>query len=158
MNAEPLFAMTSTSDDRDLAARIAEPAAIHKFLLAGNAYCTFRSERTGNHLTYNVSARKVTDTHEVSLHFVRVLCGPDHYEYLGTIRGGSFYSHGVKSRISRDATSAKAFAWLWKHLSAGQMPPKCEVWHEGRCSRCGRRLTDPESIATGLGSKCRGMS
>jgi hypothetical protein len=155
MNAEPLLAMTSdSSDDRDLAARISEPAAIRKFLLAGNAYCTFRSEKTGNHLTYNVSARKDASPQEVSLHFVRVLCGPDHYEYLGTIRGGSFYSHGRKSRIGPEATSAKAFAWLWKHLSGGRMPPECEVWHEGKCARCARRLTTPESCASGIGPEC----
>jgi hypothetical protein len=31
-----------------------------------------------------------------------------------------------------------------------------EVWHEGRCGACGRRLTVPESIERGLGPECYG--
>lgn len=30
----------------------------------------------------------------------------------------------------------------------------CEIWHNGRCSRCGRLLTVPESIAKGIGPEC----
>lgn len=29
-----------------------------------------------------------------------------------------------------------------------------EIWHVGRCSRCGRTLTVPESIAAGIGPEC----
>jgi hypothetical protein len=29
-----------------------------------------------------------------------------------------------------------------------------EFWHEGRCGRCGRRLTVPDSIASGYGPEC----
>ena len=29
-----------------------------------------------------------------------------------------------------------------------------EVWHEGRCGRCNRALTVPESIASGIGPEC----
>jgi hypothetical protein len=145
-------------DDRDLAARISEPASILKFLLAGNAYCTFRSERTGVHLTFNVKLAEPRpgDTREPP-HFVRVLTGPsngDDYTYLGCIFGKRVYSHGRNSPIGTDATSAKAFAWLWKYLSAGKMPPECEVWHEGRCSLCGRRLTTPRSLEIGIGPTC----
>jgi hypothetical protein len=28
------------------------------------------------------------------------------------------------------------------------------VWHEGRCGRCGRKLTVPESIESGFGPEC----
>jgi hypothetical protein len=29
-----------------------------------------------------------------------------------------------------------------------------ELWHEGRCGKCGRALTVPESIESGLGPVC----
>jgi hypothetical protein len=29
-----------------------------------------------------------------------------------------------------------------------------EVWHEGRCGRCGRALTVPESVERGIGPEC----
>lgn len=42
----------------------------------------------------------------------------------------------------------------WFGKTAGQDLPECEVWHEGRCGRCGRKLTVPESIETGIGPDC----
>jgi len=29
-----------------------------------------------------------------------------------------------------------------------------EIWHEGRCGRCNRKLTVPASIALGIGPEC----
>jgi hypothetical protein len=29
-----------------------------------------------------------------------------------------------------------------------------EFWHEGKCCRCGRKLTVPASIASGIGPEC----
>jgi hypothetical protein len=38
----------------------------------------------------------------------------------------------------------------------GDTPPPEGVWfsHFGKCSACGRKLTDPESVARGLGPDC----
>jgi hypothetical protein len=58
--------------------------------------------------------------------------------------------------ISRDAPSARAFDWTWRHIARGIMPDALEIWHEGRCGRCARRLTVPESIAQGFGPECIG--
>jgi Family of unknown function (DUF6011) len=63
---------------------------------------------------------------------------------------------GQKSRVGREAPSAKAFDWAWRALTKGTMPANLEVWHEGRCGRCGRKLTVPESIARGIGPECAG--
>jgi hypothetical protein len=35
-----------------------------------------------------------------------------------------------------------------------ELPKGLKVHHEGRCCRCGRKLTVPESIETGLGPEC----
>ena len=135
-------------------AELCDPAITVAFMLAGNAHVTFQSRRTDTRFTYRVRAaeRRPGDTR--SCHFVAVLTGPDYYEYLGTIFDGRAYAHGRKSRLASDAPSAIAFAWVWKHLSAGQMHPELGVWHEGRCGACGRRLTTVESISSGLGPVC----
>lgn len=106
--------------------------------------------------------------------FVAVLSGPENthdYRFLGTIFEDSApgrttagmavagpmvrrFVHGKKSKIGKDAPSAKAFAWAWPYLAAATIPPNAEVWHEGRCGRCGRALTVPESIASGIGPVC----
>ncbi len=94
---------------------------------------------------------------ETLVHFVGVLTRPDTYTYLGCIFEGTKYVHGRKSPIGHDAPSAKAFAWCWDKLMVKRaMPESLEVFHEGPCGKCGRRLTDPTSISVGLGPTCRG--
>ncbi len=122
------------------------------FIKAGKAIFTLENEKTGNRFTY-----KVKKCGEKELWFVSVLSGPDNYsnyKYLGTIFGTTFRSTG-KAKISKDALSFKAFNWLnnfWN--SSSELPEDVKVHHEGRCGRCGKRLTVPESIQTGFGPEC----
>lgn len=139
-------------------AELVGPAVTIVFMLAGAAHVTFQSRRTGTRFTYRVNVSKPHPDGGPS-HFVAVLTGSDNnsgYEYLGCIFDRKMYAHGRKSRIAANAPSAVAFMWVWKKLSGGEMPPELAVYHEGRCGRCGRRLTDPTSISLGLGPKCRG--
>lgn len=134
------------------------------FALAGNARLTLVSQKTGARYTYRVRAKDVPQTEGAAapdatktLFFVHLLSGQDNnsdYTFLGTIFNGTEYRHGRKSTVSPESPSAKGFAWAWSYLTRGELPPGCEVWHEGRCGRCGRALTVPESIATGLGPIC----
>lgn len=128
-----------------------EPLFRKAYMLGGNAKVTLVSKFSGNRFTYQIKQKDLDDGR--FLHFVSVLNGPDNtrdYVFLGTIFGGQFYRHSQKSRITHDAPSARAFAWSWDHLDS----PEIEVWHSGKCSRCSRDLTDPESIARGLGPVC----
>ena len=134
-------------------AELRDPGPTVRFMLAGNAHVTFQSLKTDVRYTYRVVAAK-DSTSSVS-HFVHVLTGPDSYEYLGCIYGSRSWGHGRKSRIAPGAASAKAFAWCWARLAIDhRMPGTLAVYHEGRCGKCGRRLTTPESIQTGLGPVC----
>lgn len=122
------------------------------FLLAGKATVTLKSEVTGDHLTFQV--RKWKKAQHGSLHFVSVRTGND-FANVGVIRDGSSFSRGKKADVDFDDKRVKAFRYAFAHLcDAKQLPPKCEVWHEGQCGRCGRPLTDPESIARGIGPDC----
>jgi hypothetical protein len=145
-----------TDDDAGPRAELVDPAVTIAFMLAGNAHVTFQSRRTGTRFTYRVRAAEARQgDSRTPPHFVAVLTGPDHYEYLGCVFDRKIYSHGRKSRIASDAPSAVAFMWVWKKLSGGEMHPELGVWHEGRCAVCGRRLTTVESISTGIGPTCR---
>lgn len=133
--------------------QITTATAIAAFILAGNARFTVRNPNTGNRFTFRVRQGKG----ENAPHFVQVLTGPDNgadYCYLGTIFTDGRFVVTRKSRISPDAPSARAFSWTWARLQAGRDLGPAEVWHEGRCGRCGRALTVPESIESGLGPVC----
>jgi hypothetical protein len=132
--------------------------AIREFALAGNARLTLVSKRTGARFTYRIR------TAPGKPHFVSLLSGPDnnaHYTFLGTIftraNGETYYRRGMRSKISAEALSSHAFTWVWDRISAGVHTADLEVWHEGRCGRCGRALTVPESIERGIGPECAGI-
>lgn len=121
------------------------------FALAGNAILTLQSRRTGQRFTYRVRA---ADGEGLATHFVQLLTGPDNtsdYQYLGYLAGDR-YVHGKKSRVSSRAPSVQAFAWWWARVDHGH--PELEVFHEGRCGKCGRLLTTPESVTRGIGPEC----
>lgn len=138
------------------------------FITAGNAYFTARSV-SGTRYTYRVSLPK-KDSKETCkwchhapctcepAWFVSYLSGPENssdYTHLGMIRGGKFSTTKASNRLINSQVY-KAFRWVWEHLANGQMPPKTEIFHEGRCGRCGRMLTVPESIEAGIGPECAG--
>lgn len=147
----------------DLRGRLFDPATILTFMLAGNATLTLRSVATMTRYTYRV--RRAGGDDPGRPWFVSVLYGPDNtsdYVYVGIIRPGTatrggVYELGRKSRLTEDDPRHRAFDWFFRHVQRIQLPPNCEVWHEGHCGRCGRPLTVPESIARGLGPECAGI-
>jgi hypothetical protein len=118
------------------------------YVLAGKATVTIRSTKTGQRFTYRV---KKSDG-DRPVYFVSLLNGADNtdnYAYVGTIFDNGFRVTR-KSRVAPDAPSVVAFAFFSTHMEDARI----EVWHEGACGRCGRVLTVPESIESGLGPVC----
>ena len=119
------------------------------FIFGGNALFTVKNIKTENRFTFKVIKHKKED-----IFFVKVLTNPDMYEFIGSIRKGTDYKHSSKSRISDDAQSVKVFGYLVNKLNTNTLPEFIQIWHEGRCGRCGRTLTVPESIESGFGKYC----
>ena len=124
-----------------------------EFILAGDAHVTFKNTETGIRYTYNIVKSKGKNP----VHFVKVMYGSDNngdYMYIGCIFDEKEFKHTKASRIKEDDVRFKGFAYVFSHLLKGDLNPKMEIWHEGRCGRCGRLLTVPESIETGFGPEC----
>lgn len=119
-----------------------------KFIFAGKSVVTFVNTNTGNRFTFKVKQAK-----DSNLFFVSVLTNPDVYTYIGTCVEGN-YKHGKKSNITVDAQSVKVFEFMLSRLKSDNLPEFLEVWHEGFCGKCGKRLTVPSSILNGLGPDC----
>jgi hypothetical protein len=132
------------------------------FIMAGNSTVTLVSKKTGTRFTYRVRmAAPASDSDaQTDLYFIGLLRGPNNendYAYLGRIAKGRVYIGRKVPKagdIGRGAPSALAFDYAWQHLERGQIPPMLEIWHEGRCGRCNRKLTVPASIAAGIGPEC----
>lgn len=138
-------------------AKFTTAADARAFMTGGNATVTLVSIGTGTRFTYRLRANDEGDTF-----FVSLLGGPDNeadYRYMGRISRGTFYPGRRTPKpgdVSPDAPSAMAFRWAWVRLVQDQLPDTLEVWHEGRCARCNRKLTVPSSIASGFGPECAG--
>lgn len=131
-------------------------ADLSRFLYAGNATLTARSKVTGRWFTFKVVAKKDGD-----VSFVSLLAGANNeadYRYLGLLRHDQpDRLVGVgrgKSCATPDAPSAQAFQYLLDFAWGKVEGRSLEVYHAGLCGRCGRKLTVPESIQTGLGPEC----
>jgi hypothetical protein len=119
-----------------------------KFIFAGNSLVTFLNTKSNNRFTYNVKLSK-----DGSVYFVSVLTMPEHYEFIGII-SGDYYRHGNKSKITKEAQSVKVFEYIVQKLKSNTLPDFIEIWHEGKCGKCGRTLTVPNSIENGIGPEC----
>jgi hypothetical protein len=89
---------------------------------------------------------------------VHLLIGPDTYAYIAILRltSGSLVATPA-SRVRPGAPGFDAMAWFARVLARtpyDQAPRDVIFRHEGKCGRCGRELTHPESIDTGIGPDC----
>jgi hypothetical protein len=139
--------------------------AIKRFVLAGNAYFTLVSQRTGVRFTYRVSKSKPNPAYPQNgdTYFVSVLTGPDNwsnYSYAGLLQEMGGLGWGVRqtrgSKISPNNPGYRGVVWFLGRVLNGRPAESVEFYHAGKCGRCGRMLTVPESIQVGLGPECAG--
>src|SRR5258707_953291 len=119
------------------------------FVTAGKAVFTVSSPKGGRY-TFKVSRKDANGSYPEA-YFLSLLTGSDNendYTYVGMVnpsdgsirltRASNYNGNTVPVKVAR-----WLFSMLWgtKDLPAGYL-----LHHEGRCGRCGRTLTVPESI------------
>ena len=129
--------------------------AARSFVSAGNAIVTLQSRKTGVHYTYRVVKSDSDDPRfPEPVWWVSVLTDGSIDEgtlvYIGMVRNGRF-STTKASENQKNARHVLAFDYFYRARDLSQI----SVRHEGKCGKCGRTLTEPESIETGLGPVCR---
>jgi hypothetical protein len=143
----------------DMAGELKTKNDIDRFIFAGKAIFTIRNNDTGNRFTYRLM--KVEDA---DVFFVSVLTGSDNntsYSFFGTIFDKTRFSLSKnKSRLDindpKHMMAIKTFQWFFDTLISitKPFPSQVQIWHEGVCGTCGKKLTVPESIDIGLGPIC----
>jgi hypothetical protein len=144
------------------------------YILGGDATFTAVSISTENRFTFKCTRAKkwsdITKKEEwQDRWFVKVLTGPDNcsnYTYMGTIdnkASGSnkwYIRQTQKSGVTVDALSWKSFVYILDKLQNGfqfineRLSKEIKIYHDGTCSMCGRKLTDPVSLRVSLGPIC----
>jgi hypothetical protein len=111
---------------------------------------TVVSKKTGKDFTFKVANKSWNGN--VYTH-VSVEVNYLDWKYLGMFYNGKIFH---KKQVI-NSPSAVAIAWLLAKVKESKfdlLNESVEVMHLGNCIRCGRPLTDVESIERGLGSKC----
>lgn len=137
-------------------ALLKDKETIEKFLCGGKAYLTVVSNKTGVRRTYRIEASGRGS------YFVSALNGSDNwtnYMYIGLITSQYVFLLTKGSKVSKKSICYIAFnhliRCLWGDLSHKSVVDwGIEVYHEGKCGKCGRKLTVPKSIESGFGPEC----
>lgn len=156
VNEEQLM---SNEETAHAAHQISSGVAARNFILAGKAIFTLVSKKTGTRYTFKVKHMPASGQWPEK-YFVAYLNGPDNwtnYVTFGQISMNGNFSltrKAVEHGLSMNSAPVAAFNWTFGFVNAGKEPVGVEVWHAGKCGRCGRLLTVPESISSGFGPEC----
>lgn len=125
------------------------------FILAGDAYFTVQNKSSDNHLTYAIKKSKKND-----VWFVNICYAYGEYVYIGIICKffNGFKFHKSKQILDdTESISIKVIEYIIRFILNNYNPhPDLVFYHHGKCCRCGRTLTTPESIKKGIGPFCEG--
>jgi hypothetical protein len=128
-----------------------------QFVRGGRAIFTV-SNASGKHYTFRVKASKPSEKYPKVSHFVQMLTGPDNtsdYTYVGMLTDEDTVRLTAKSKYNADSEPVKVFNWALRVIGGkAGLPAGYNIQHEGRCCRCGRVLTVPQSIESGIGPEC----
>lgn len=126
------------------------PENVRDYVLAGHAVLTVQNRETENHFTYEINKKD----EKSDVWFVKVLANGS-YEYIGMFTWSGFKT--TKASITKsDSPSFVVMDIVFKRYVLSLRPhPKLKLMHNGCCAHCGRELTHPESLTTGLGPVCR---
>lgn len=126
-----------------------------EYILGGKSTFTIVGQK--HRFTYKV----VRTPFNKDAYFVSLLNGANNetdFGYMGMLFPNSDKIKVTKgSKIGVDAISHIAFNFTLKNLVRGVIPKGVAIYHEGRCGRCGRKLTVPSSIENGFGEVCASL-
>lgn len=125
------------------------------FIQGGRATFTIQSAETGAHFTFTAKRAKGDDPKKPFF----ITHGGD---FLGTMweaTDGTLIGKVIVGRKGamdeRSVQARRALNWTLGHTIANDaIPSNVTIQHEGKCCRCNRQLTHPESLASGIGPEC----
>lgn len=128
-----------------------------EFFRGGRAVFTVSNPK-GLRYTFRIVRKEANDRYPENW-FAGLLTGPNNvtdYSYLGVFEPADLSVRMTPgSRYDEASVPVRVLRWVLARAAEGaDLPAGYEVCHEGKCGRCGRALTVPESVASGIGPEC----
>lgn len=129
-----------------------------RFVLAGKCEFTMVSGKTGAKIEYKLQKKASTKAGLEFIYFLNTKIGSD-YVYCGILSydesvGEFKFFKGQKGRLDNEHINVKSLLFVLNNLNKGITNLNIRIYHVGKCGRCSKKLTTPESIMTGLGPEC----
>lgn len=115
----------------------------------GGAF-TVRGRKTGKDYTYKIRRKKYKGINYIQCYTENQYL---RWNFLGTFNGMKITRRG--NRIEGEA--GRGLEWILRRVVLGEsekIGEQAELFHLGKCVKCGRTLTDAESIERGMGEYC----
>lgn len=130
-----------------------------EFVTAGRAL--FTVETPESHYTFKVTKKEATEQYSEAF-FVQMLTGPENtsdYTYIGMLNPNS----GEVRLTKKSKMTKETFAFrllnrmlnrVWQDAHEDYQKHGYDIRHSGKCGKCGRTLTVPASLDSGIGPEC----
>lgn len=124
---------------------------IRNYVLGGHGTVTLESD-SGVHHSYSFSC----DEKRPDMLWIYTLTTNNDWVYVGYYnKQYNCFRLTAKSTYKADSPIVKGIAYIFKMmLIPDYSDSRMHLLHEGICARCGRPLTNPDSIELGLGPYC----
>lgn len=112
---------------------------------------TIRSKKTGKDYTFKVSQALFNNNNYLHL---KVETQYLIFKYMGWYKDGKV----INKKVEVDTPASQAISWFMKMLLANKLDvldSNVDIFHLGKCLKCGKTLTDANSIEVGFGPVCR---
>lgn len=123
--------------------------SVREYIFAGKACFTLVNTIRGTRITYILKRSKRMP--ECIFVYVKI---NNEEKFMGCVWEETRFTLSKKSQVSDRSTEVLTMVWFMQHINHLTEYPNLDIYHDGCCGRCGKQLTVPESIATGLGPEC----
>lgn len=133
-----------------------------QFMLAGCSEFTLVSGKTGTKLRYKLDKKVSIQSKDGENQFIYWLnttekSGTPIYAgvvYFDTNDNQFKFGKGARGNLNKEDIRVKSLLYVLNNLYNNNIQINVKIFHTGKCGKCGKKLTDPVSILTGLGPHC----
>ena len=138
---------------------------IKEFILGGKADFTILQEATDNtteqQYKYRVTIPKDCTPDSTNVWYVSAELADNcsvesdgrNLKYQGYLKRDLSFNIGAKGIEDYNQKSINGLIWVLRN--SDKLPSVVHIYHHGKCSVCGRGLTDAKSLRCGVGPTCR---
>lgn len=112
---------------------------------------TIRSKKSGKDYTFKISQVPFKDNNYIH---IKVETEYLNFKYMGWYRDGKI----INKKLEVNTPASQAVSWFLRQMFSNNfdnLNQSVDIFHLGKCLKCGKTLTDSNSIEVGFGPVCR---